>query len=706
MTSPKPPIEIKGDCSTIYSDTLYVYSPDGSPKGFASIPLRENGNWTKLPDPEYAVSGAACVKGGISGSKDDVFYLVGGTGPSGNSGLQRFSFSSKKWETVPMDAPEMVNRTGHGAGYVASTSDIVVYAGSTDGNKVGSQSSYVIPTSSYVVQSGAAMGTPTLYNPVILPWSDSQIAMFGGSATNTAIYVYNSTGWTLSEATLPSALDTSSLCALVSDGDDLVLEEFKMDTSPNSVTSYLIKSKGKLQTPATTIGSAEKRSITDSYNSTFAPKNSWSDYALAQGGGMVVLSSGHSNDSLAVYNSTSNGWVNSTSLFYGDQTSLKPSTTSSFTSSSTPTPTSTTSTSASSTPTSTSNSEASPAGGGLSDHGKTILGATLGSILGFGIILLLILILLRRKKDKKDAASHTGASGGDSKSRLSFQDQGIEPLTEGAYPMARSPVPLAASASNDSLAIMSGKYNGEKSLKPPGATGYGLAAGKSSPLSTIPSSGAMGASSVYTDDTDRAEESPGHGNQPGDRTTDEGWGKYFEESGNMPSDRSTMSSVYTKSDYRGSGWPMANMAPLNFGFLDQPKPLGQVMSGSPTTEVSSSDMGSRSLVIPEGQSARISTASSMSLASDDSRDDPHWQNAAHSSWLGRPSSSNYSNSFYNSSSRDLAGLSSNTALADKARQSHRRSSVIIPENIDEDPAPGQQHNLNSDMSWLNLKAER
>ncbi|CAG8384748.1 unnamed protein product [Penicillium salamii] len=703
MTGPKPPIEIKGDCSTIYSDTLYVYSPDGSPSGFASIPLRENGTWTTLPKPEYAVSGAACIKGKTSGSKDEVFYLVGGTGPSGNSGLQRFSFSSKKWETLPMTSAEMKNRVGHGAGFLSSTSDIVVYAGNTDGSKVASQSSYVVSTSTYDVSSGAAMGTPPLYNPIILPWSDSQVAMIGGSTTNTAIYLYNTTGWTLSEATLPSALDDSSRCALVSEDDDTVLEVFKMDSSPNSVTSYLLKSKGKLQTPATTIGSADKRSITDSYNSTFAPKTSWSDYALAQGNGMVVLSSGHNNDSLAVYNSTSNGWANSTALFYGsgDQTSLKPSTTSSFTTSSTPTSTSSTSTSASTTPTSTSTSA--PGAGGLSSHGKTILGATLGSVLGFGVILLLILLLLRGKKDKKAAAAHAG-SGGDSKSRLSFQDQGIEPLTEGAYPMARSPVPLAAAAaSNDSLAIVTGQYNGEKSLKPPGATGYGLAGGKSSPLSTIPSSGAMGASSVYTDDTDRAGDSTGHVNQPGDRTTDEGWGKYFEEGGNMPSDRSTMSSIYTKSDYRGSGWPMANMAPLNFGFLDQPKPLGQVTTGSPTTEVSSSEMGSRSLVIPEGQSARISSADSISVVSEDDRDDPHWQNAAHSSWLGRPSSSNYSASFYNPSSRDLAGMSSNT-LDDKARQSRRRSSVLIPENIDEHPQG--QSNLNSDMSWLNLKAER
>jgi hypothetical protein len=323
------------------------------------------------------------------------------------------------------------------------------------------------------------------------------------------------------------------------------------------------------------------------------------------------------------------------------------------------------------------------------------------------LILLLLLFLIRREKQKKQPQS--GKGGGDSKDRLSFQDQGIEPLTEGAYPMARSPVPVAA-ASTDSLAIVTGKYNGEKSLKPPNATGYGLSTpGKSSPLSTIPSSGVMGASSVYTDETEGGADSS-RSNQAGDRSTDEGWGKYFEDNSTtnlagMPSDRSTMSSVYTKSDYRGSAWPMSNLTPLNMGFLDHPKPLGRVMSASPTTE-NSSDMGGRGLVIPESQSARISTASSISIASESDRDE-NWQGAGHSSWLGRPSSSNYSNSFYNSSTRDLPGTSSYTGLVDKARNSNvRRSSAIIPEDIDELPMQGRSNNVNSDMSWLNIHADR
>jgi hypothetical protein len=658
------------------------------------------------------VTGPACVQGGTD--EDAAFYLVGGTGSDGNSGLQRFSFSTHKWETLPMRAADMKNRTGHGAGYIPSTSQILVYAGNTDGSTQISQSTLLISTKSpFDIESGVPQGEPALYDPIILPWSSSEVALIGGSATNTAVFIYktaNKQGWTISEATLPSAIQSKSLCALASDSGTKVLEEFNMVASPNSVTSYLLSSKGKVQNPVIAIPSLEKRGLTDSYNDTFAPTASWSDYTLAQGDGLVVLASGQSNNSLAIFNQTSNAWVNSTELFLGkgDQHVLKPSTTSFTSSTSTSTSSSTstsTSTAASTTPTS--SSPVAAVAGGLTDHGKMILGATLGSILGFGLILLIILFLLRRAKKKKQQAAQSGR-GGDGKDRLSFQDQGIEPLTEGAYPMARSPVPLAA-ASTDSLAIMSGTYR-EKSLKPPANTGYGLSQPKtSSPLSTIPSSGAMGASSVYTEDTNRADDDTGHGNQAADRLTDEGWGKYFEDGGatNFQSDRSTVSSAYTKSDYRGSGWPMTTLTPLNFGFLDQPKPLGHVLSGSPTTENGPSETGSRSLIIPESQSARISSADSISIASDDDRDDSKWQGAGQSSWLGRPPSSNYTTSFYQTSTQDMPWESSNGSLADKGRQSNaRRSSVIIPHDIDELPVQEQQNNTNSDMSWLNLKADR
>lgn len=698
MTVPTPPIELSGHCSVIYGNTLYAYSP----KGFLSIPLKENGNWTTLEPPKAQVTGAACVTGAIEGKENDEgLYVIGGAGASSDySGLQRYSFADKKWTTLQSSGTSLTNRQNHGAAYIKSSSSILVYGGSVGTNAPSSSTFLFSTTSPYVINSKPDQGAPAATDPMLLPWSDSQVALVGGS-TDTAIYVYSlSGGWVASGASLSDPVPSSVHCALVNSGNSKVLEAFDMSASPNTVTSYGLVKDGQLESPAGQVGaSSGKGSLSDypTYNSTFSPTSTRSNYALAQGENLVVLSSGRGDDSLAIFNSTSNGWVNSTELFYGSgqQHTLKTNTATTSTTSTTPTATSSpTVTSHTTSPT----PAAAASGSGPSDNYKTIIGATLGSVCGLVLILLAILFLLRREKQKRQQNGQ--AKGGDSKDRLSFQDQGIEPLAGGAYPMARSPVPVA-SMSNDSLAIMSGRATGEKSLMPPpGNVGYGLAKGKTSPLSTIPSSG-LAPSSVYSDDVRQSVTSTAPGNQPGDRTTDEGWGKYFQDSratnlAGMQSDRSTVSSVYTKSDYRGSAWPMANLTPLNFGFLDQPQPLGRVHSGSPTTANPSS---SRSLVIPEGQSARISSADSISVASEDDPHDTNWTGAGQNSWLGRPTSSNYTTSFYNSSTQDIPSQA--------ARQSNaRRSSVIIPDDIDELPIQGQPDKVNSDMSWLNLHAGR
>lgn len=496
-----------------------------------------------------------------------------------------------------------------------------------------------------------------------------------------------------------------------------VLVTFNMDGSVNPVHTYaLVNDDKEPQSPAPELGVSNKRASDDypKYGDEFAPSNKWTDFSVAHQQGMAVIAGGSGNNSLAIFNQTSNSWANATELFYGKpQHTLKHHTTTTSLTSTTPTQTATSSTSASATSTSTSSSTPAAAAGGSSSHAdlKTILGATLGSVCGVAIILLLLLFLLRRKKQQQ---IQNGQRPNDSKDRLSFQDQGIEPLAGGAYPMAKSPVPVAA-MSNDSLAIMSGRATGEKSLKPPPPnSGYGLSSKprESSPLSPIPSSG-LAPSSMYSQEPEAAAIVAGgaaaSSNRPGDRTTDEGWGKYFEDNENakdlgMPADRSTISSVYTKSDYRGSAWPMANLTPMNFGSLEQPKPLGQVYSGSPTTENPPS-IG-HSLSIPEAQSARISSADSISLISEDDPHDTAWTGAHKQSWLGRPPSSNYSTNFYNSSTRDLPNSSSGYFPDMGTRNSQaRRSSVIIPESVDE-IHPSHGHNVNSDMSWLNIHADR
>ncbi|KAJ5279884.1 hypothetical protein N7478_005256 [Penicillium angulare] len=713
MTIPQPPMALTGHCSAIYNNTLYVYTPDG----FASISLeqstKQNTTWTPLT-PGVAVTGAACVSAAIEGNKDSLaFYVVGGTGNSSTySGIQRFSYKEQKWSNLTSaGSGSLQNRTSHGIGYLESSASILMYGGDAPSHPTAdgsSQDTFTISTTTpYTVKSFNDQGAPTAANPMLLTWNQSAVALLGGSSSNTNIYIYGDSGWTFSGATLDapvaSALSSTNRCALAIDDDgNKILQEFNLDVSPNTVTSYEMMKKGEALSPATHLtGSTSKRSFSvyPSYNNSNAPTSKKSDYSVAQGSNnLVVLSGGSGDNSLSIFNQSSNDWVNATELFYvsNSQNPLHGTTTTASTTSTTPS--STASSSATSSP-------AAAASGNSGEHIGLIIGATLGSICGAIVILVAILFLLRRSrlKQNQDDQGHGGAG----KDRLSFQDQGIEPLTGGAYPMAKSPVPVAT-VSDDSLAIMSGRYAGEKSLGPPSQNyGYGLS--KNSPLSTIPSSG-IAPSSMYSDDSDRSaavaaavEAISSPGNKPGDRTTDEGWGKYFEDNSatnlaGMPSDRSTVSSVYTRSDYRGSAWPMTNLAPLNHGFLDQ-RPLGRVASGNPATENTGST--DRNLIIPESQSARISSADSVSVLSDDDPHDTNWTGAGHSSWLGRPTSSNYSTSFYNSSNTNLPAANPQHGFA---RYSNgRKSSVVIPDDIDELPHSGT---MNSDMSWLNLHADR
>lgn len=739
MGVPKPISPLSGDCSAIYDNTLYAYST----KGFQKIDLKTNGTWKPLDEPSAKVTGPACVVADIGGdTSNQALYLVGGTGsPSGYSGLQRFSFNDEKWTKLTSESTSMRDRTSHTAGYVPKTSTIVVVAsdGSTTWTILTNSAS-----TSVNIQGGTPGGMGAVSSPTILPWNDTSIALVSGDGSNNEVSIFDSQAshWVDSYAALPAgAVQSSSHLALISDSNgNYVLQDFNMAAKPNTVTSYQLYKEGEPQNPAGQVGGAStsKRSLSDmpSYNGSFAGTTTRTDYSLAQSGtqaGLVVIGSGDDSNALSVFNQTTNGWANATELFYGSpkQDTLHHTTTTSATSTSTTTSSSTSSATATTTTTpAATTSAAAPAPGDDSSSVNlgVVIGATLGSCCGAILIILILLFLLRRARQKREQAGVEG--GGDPKGRLSFQDQGIEPLAEGAYPMARSPVPVAA-VSNDSLAIMTGKYNGEKSLHPPNPNyGYGLSQ-QHKGLSPIASSG-LAPSSMYSDAS--VEPSPtasSNNNKPGDRTTDEGWGKYFEDGNSrdltiqptnrstvgsvyganlaaqapQAGDRSAVSSIYTDSDYRGSAWPMSNLAPLNFGQLARPQPLGHVASGSPTTNPSTGE----SMIIPEGQSARISSADSISLASEDDPHDTNWTGAQHSSWLGRPPSSQYSTSFYNTSTQYLPGTQG-ARQSNDMRSHGRRSSVVIPDNIDELPTPGISRDgratANTDMSWLNLNADR
>lgn len=692
MLVPKPPFKLEGHCSVIHNNTLYTFSSNR----FASIALERNGKWSILK-PGVPVSGAACVTAGTNGTHGgEALYVVGGTGPDSYTGLQRYSFHDKKWETLHPGTNVTKNRTKHGVAYMKSASAILVYAGSREGSTVPSSHTFLIDAAPpHSISSLSPKNPSPAILPNLLPWSDDKVALIGGMIDPKTVHifhVFNSTygEWQESKIHLPHEIPDDVRCALRKGSNgSRTLETFDMSVSPNSVTSISLRSAyGNPVKHGKGAGGHSRKRRRDGtlkdradHNDQFAPTSIRENYALAQGdNGLVVISSGRGTDSLAIFNQTSGGWVNTTKLFYGDkprQQILGQTTTSS----STPTSSSSSSSSAAAAPSDDS-----------SDNVGTIIGATLGSILGFAAILLVILFFLNRVKKKRAAQA-----GGDSKDkdRLSFQDQGVEPLAQSAYPMAKSPVPVAHN-SVDSLDIFTGRA-GEKTPKPAGLTpAYAQRAAprKNTPLTAVQSSGEV-------DPNDQGYDAKR--GRPGTRTTDEGWSKYFEHNNSaqnlaVQSDRSISETELSNPEPKGNAWPMKPLTRLNFDFLDGPTPMGHVSTGSPTTEHSPTGRDGRSLIIPQGQSARISTGESLSSNSDDGEfeDAPPSINGdgpwGAQSWLDRPASSTYSSVLNAPSGR---GMSTATGV------SNRQSSLLTPEH----DGPSRD-NINSDMSWLNIHADR
>ncbi|KAL4914160.1 hypothetical protein BDW62DRAFT_148437 [Aspergillus aurantiobrunneus] len=682
MIVPKPPVKLEGHCSVIHDNILYTYSSNG----FASIPLERDGTWSELTtDGAELVSDAVCITGGVEGNEhQQALYVVGGSSSKPDApGLQRYSFEDETWKAIPFKVDQLSNRTGHGAAYLRAVSTILVYGGNAeDGSQASSDTFYLSTKEPYTLDSQSGENASPGVSPTLLSWNDATAALFGGQTTPKGVHFWDSTqGWHNSGYNLNTDFPTGVKSALIprSDGRKL-LQSFDITASPVTVKSTIF-SPDQAQ-------SSKKRKREEEYpdyDGALAPTTTEEGWSLAQGdraNQLVVISGGSGTDSLSIFNQTSNSWVNSTKLFYGDKSEQE-------ILGSTPT--------TSSQPTASPSDSSTPAGSSGDDSSDnnigTILGAVLGSLAGVAIILVLILFYIKRKKEKQRKA------GGADNNRLSFQDQGVEPLTRSAYPMAQSPAMKAAS-SVDSLAIFAGNTGDEKSPKSAGSLPQYMQKSqpaRPSPLNNIHSSDSRDDKAI------EAGESPVH---PGDRTTDEGWGKYFQDNHTTPTLVGMQSPYDSTRGSKATIWPGNNNAlpPLDTSFLHQPTPLGRVNSGSPTTEFATSVRDGRQIAIPESQSARISSADSASINSEDDVDRYHGVRTQ--SWLGRPPSSNYSRSFYNphASTRELpstAAPSVDYRKHDSARTNTRGSSILIPEG---QPVP--RNNVNSDMSWLNLNADR
>lgn len=468
-----------------------------------SLPLEKDAEWKKLATGEK-VSGGVCV------GTDSGLFVVGGTSDSDSyTGLQKFTYGDGKWSTVALPNPVTKNLKYHGAAYLKSTDRIFVYAGSKDGTQTATSEGWVIGASEPHTVLAAGPTVPAT-NPILIPWSNTDVCFVGGSDSNTAVSWYNPDGgWRLSGTTLSEPIPSSMRAVLVPGDDGSVsLYVFDLTASPNKVRRHLIWTADNK--PVTVSEALTKRDGSENgwpvYNATLAPKEARSnDYTVAQdSNGKVVFVGGSDKLPVAMFDGKENAWLDSVKVLGSEsQKKLLAETTSSSKTSATKTSTSTKSTSTvtSSTESSTSDSSTSdsstfvtstatatdsstgswtlsesstatstdivPVGGATQSgnpglNSSAILGITLGTILGFLAVLIVVLLLLRRRKQTRqpspEAAHARHNYPSDEKDPMAFENSQFSPNSA----HFRGHNPQLSQESYSSMAILMGRAGKNK----------------------------------------------------------------------------------------------------------------------------------------------------------------------------------------------------------------------------------------------------
>lgn len=694
MSAPKPPVAFKNHCSVIHDGVLYVYSPDA----FQTLELKDGAEW-KEETNGVSVTGAVCVKGGVDGDNSKAaLYVVGGATNASTpnySGIQRFSIDDKSWQTIAPVVNVTQNRLYHGAAYLNTSSTLVVYGGSQNGDTGPSSETFTIglfPPYSVLAYSSSA---PPTVSPFMLPWSQDRTLMVGGSSTNDKTFTFDPTnGWLDLGLSLPAPLPDQSVAqsALfgLADGS-MILQTFDLGQTPATVTTNVLLNPGGAPasfgetagassstaspSPVSTASSKSKRQVAlgsyPTYNDTLAPSATRTGFNLAQGdNGLVALIGGNDESPVLFFNQSGNGWVAASQLL-GVQVPLA-------TSSPTSNPTSPTNPTLTSSPSPSSTGSSS----GSKTQGLTVLGAVLGGICGALAILLLILLWLRSIKRKRKAATEKGDQYPDDKKRsgeYSYEEQGLRPLALAGQPMGRSPVPSAYMPNADATGMFGGPRQGPGSLTrrvssdrfQAGYRGSGIAFGqalfkrdKEKEKTSLSISKPM--MPILNDYKARPSIELGKATPPSgpgpaivaptaaalarkqsQRKTNEGWGKYFQA--DQPSGiRTTFvsrSSGQKSGLWPGGGVPENSTRSPRFMLRDSvgnPLEAQNVAAGSPSLEHGPSNPQSKGLQSAQGMSGLISRASSTrtdtTADDDDDYEDDHVVEGAFSS--GIPASVN------------------------------------------------------------------
>ncbi|KAK7951299.1 uncharacterized protein PG986_007027 [Apiospora aurea] len=392
MPLPKPAVSLTGACSVIHDNTLYEYSS----QGFQSLKLEEKEEWKQLSNGK-AVEGGVCVGSTPKDASKAGLYIVGGTSTDPDyKGIQKFTYSTGKWESINPTVSVTQSRLWHSAVYLNASDSILVYAGAQDGSQhLSSQTFTVAASEPYTVLAYQSIAPPAIA-PILLPWSEAQAVMVGGDATNTKVMLFDAkAGWTDSNSTL-----AEPITKVAERGARLVL----MDAAgPVVKTTPIRKTKGASR-------SLGQRDLTASnwpaYNSTLAPTTVRDQYSLASGpDGLVVMSGGNDNDAFCMFNARENCWQNATAKLVGTEDfDIASVPTGSGTSDPTDGPSSVPSPLAIPGPAETSAAAAPPAAASGPKKMETgqILGISLGVIFGIAIMLIALLFWLRRKKQRQN----------------------------------------------------------------------------------------------------------------------------------------------------------------------------------------------------------------------------------------------------------------------------------------------------------------
>ena len=655
MSAPTPPVPLKDQCSVIHENVLYVYSPEA----FQTLPLKEGGKWNEQTNG-VSVTGAACVKGGVDGDNSKAaLYVVGGVAnasTSDYSGLQRYSFLDKSWETILPVVPVTKHRQNHGVAYLNASSTLVVYGGSQDGYEGATSQTFLMDTfPPYGVQAYSSSAPPSV-KPFMLSWSEDRALMVGGSDTNQNIFTFGPTdGWQDLGLALPYPLPeqpAAQAAVLTLDDGSRILQSFKLDQTPISITTNVLlnpsgtpaafnESIGQPTTPTARMRRQTSFSNFPSYDPSNGPETSRTGFSLAQGdNGLVAFVGGDSDSSVAFFNQTGNGWVQAAALL-GNQ---PPTTTSSR-----PSP------AASSIPTSSPTTEAASGGNGTR-RSLRILGGVLGGVCGVAAVLIILLLVLRnvrrKKRKEREKARHSTTPEPKGWTDLNVEEGGMKPLARQGQVMGRSPVvstvgPPVETGTSTMLApgpsekhlIRRVSADAMPKSEPafdnrPGFSQNRMRREKSPLTISRPMNPDLGHYNVRPSiDLGRATPAspinatalaaavPGPQRNRSQRKTDEAWGKYFAGGGINPGDNNPGHSRNKSKDSQGGFWPGAGVTErssrqpkLAFrGTEGQPLEQHTVAAASPSLERGPSGQKARNL---QGVTGRISSGDSIGGDSD------------------------------------------------------------------------------------------